>query len=72
MGATPLIELYLTYNALVERCNAEGIVIARRLVGNYITALEMAGCAITLLRADDDLLRLWDAPVLTPGLRWGV
>ncbi len=49
-----------------------GITIARRLVGNYITSLEMAGCSITLLKADDDLIKLWDAPVKTPGLRWGV
>jgi dihydroxyacetone kinase-like protein len=41
-------------------------------VGNYITSLEMAGCSITLLKADDELLSLWDAPVLTAGLRWGL
>ena len=45
---------------------------ARSLVGNYITSLDMAGCSVTLLRLDDDLLRLWDAPVKTPALRWGV
>ena len=44
-----------------------GIAVARRLVGNYITSLEMAGCSITLLRADDEMLALWDDPVLTPG-----
>jgi dihydroxyacetone kinase-like protein len=44
----------------------------RRLVGNYITSLDMAGCAITLLRADEELLSLWDDPVLTPALRWGL
>lgn len=48
-----------------------GIPVARALVGNYITSLEMAGCTVTLLRADDDVVRLWDAPVATPGLRWG-
>jgi dihydroxyacetone kinase-like protein len=48
-----------------------GLAVARSLVGNYITSLEMAGCSITLLRADDELLALWDDPVLTPGLRWG-
>ena len=72
MGATPLIELYLVYKELVDICAAKDISVARRLVGNYITSLEMAGCSITLLRADDQLLDLWDAPVLTPGLRWGI
>ena len=72
MGGTPLIELYIVYRKLNEICGQHGITIARRLVGNYITSLEMAGCSITLVKADDDLLHLWDAPVLTPGLRWGV
>ena len=45
---------------------------ARSLVGNYITSLDMAGCSVTLLKVDDELLRLWDAPVRTAGLRWGV
>jgi dihydroxyacetone kinase-like protein len=72
MGATPLIELYIVYKALADICAAKGIAIARRLVGNYITSLEMAGCSITLLRADDELLGFWDAPVRTPGLRWGI
>ncbi len=72
MGATPLMELYLVYGELDELLRAHGITIARRLVGNYITSLEMAGCSITLLRADDELLRYWDAPVWTPGLRWGI
>jgi dihydroxyacetone kinase-like protein len=72
MGGTPLIELYLIYNELNQICTGKGITIARRLVGNYITSLEMAGCSITLVKADDELLELWDAPVHTPGLRWGV
>lgn len=72
MGGTPLIELYLVYNELAQICKAKGITIARRLVGNYITSLEMAGCSITMLKADDAMLALWDAPVNTPGLRWGV
>jgi dihydroxyacetone kinase-like protein len=72
MGGTPLIELYLIYNELSTICQGKGITIARRLIGNYITSLEMAGCSITLLKADAELLALWDAPVLTPGLRWGV
>jgi dihydroxyacetone kinase-like protein len=71
MGGTPLIELYLMYNELNQICQGKGITIARRLVGNYITSLEMAGCSITLVKADDELLGLWDAPVHTPALRWG-
>ena len=72
MGGTPLIELYIVYNKLNEILKGQGVSIARRLVGNYITSLEMAGCSITLVRADDALLKLWDAPVHTPALRWGV
>ncbi|HKE70329.1 MAG TPA: dihydroxyacetone kinase subunit DhaK [Nocardioidaceae bacterium] len=72
MGATPLIELYLMYAEVAALLDAAGISIARSLVGPYITSLDMAGCSVTLLKADDDLLGLWDAPVSTPGLRWGV
>ncbi len=72
MGGTPLIELYLVYNELNKICEGKGIKIARRMVGDFITSLEMAGCSITLVKADDELLELWDAPVHTPGLRWGV
>jgi dihydroxyacetone kinase-like protein len=72
MGGTPLIELYIVYRALQRFLDGRGITIARNLVGNYITSLEMAGCSITLLRLDDEMTRLWDAPVNTPGLRWGV
>jgi len=71
MGGTPLLELYLMYaevNALLEK---SGIGVARSLVGPYITSLEMAGCSVTLLKVDDEILRLWDAPVKTPALRWG-
>jgi dihydroxyacetone kinase-like protein len=71
MGGTPLIELYIVYNELQKLLSGRGIAIARNLVGDYITSLEMAGCSITLLRLDDELTRLWDAPVDTPGLRWG-
>ena len=71
MGGTPLIELYIVYRRLAQLLDRAGIEIARNLVGPYITSLEMAGCSITLLRADDELLRLWDAPVNTPALRWG-
>ncbi len=72
MGATPLIELYIVYNELARRCRSEGIDIARHLIGNYITSLDMAGCSITLLKIERDWLDLWDAPVHTAGLRWGV
>ncbi len=72
MGGTPLIELYLMYGEVIELLEAAGVTVARNLVGNYITSLDMAGCSLTLLRADDELLRLWDAPVRTAGLRWGL
>ncbi len=71
MGGTPLMELYIVYNELHRFLGERGIAIARNLVGSYMTALDMAGCSITLLRLDDELVRLWDAPVDTPGLRWG-
>jgi dihydroxyacetone kinase-like protein len=71
MGGTPLLELYLVYNELRELLAGHGVEVARSLIGPYITSLEMAGCSITLLRMDDELIRLWDAPVHTPGLRWG-
>jgi phosphoenolpyruvate---glycerone phosphotransferase subunit DhaK len=71
MGGTPLIELYIVYRELAHFLEGRGITIARNLVGNYITSLEMAGCSITLLKLDDELTRLWDAPVDTPALRWG-
>ncbi|WMX48395.1 dihydroxyacetone kinase subunit DhaK [Streptomyces roseicoloratus] len=71
MGATPLLELY-GFNAEVQRVLGErGVPVARTLVGNYVTSLDMAGCSVTLCEADEDLLRLWDAPVSTPALRWG-
>jgi len=72
MGGTPLLELYLAYGELEQHLRGRQITIARRLVGNYITSLDMAGCSITLLQADDELLSLWDDPVLTPALRWGI
>jgi dihydroxyacetone kinase-like protein len=71
MGGTPLIELYIMYSEVQQLLQKAGIPVARSLVGNYITSLDMAGCSVTLLRADDELVRLWDAPVNTPGLRWG-
>jgi len=71
MGGTPLIELYLMYGEVAKIIEKAGITVARNLVGNYITSLEMAGCSVTLLRSDEELVRLWDAPVNTAGLRWG-
>ncbi|OKH98101.1 dihydroxyacetone kinase subunit DhaK [Streptomyces sp. CB02923] len=71
MGGTPLLELY-GFGAEVHRVLGErGVPVARTLVGNYVTSLDMAGCSVTLCQADEELLRLWDAPVQTPGLRWG-
>jgi dihydroxyacetone kinase-like protein len=70
MGGTPLIELYIVYNDLKKLLDGRGITITRNLIGPYITSLEMAGCSITLLKLDDELTRLWDAPVKTAGLRW--
>ncbi|MDR2379897.1 MAG: dihydroxyacetone kinase subunit DhaK [Bifidobacteriaceae bacterium] len=72
MGGSPLIELYLMYGEVKALLDKAGVAVARCLVGNYITSLDMAGCSVTLLKADDELIRLWDAPVSTPGLRWGL
>ena len=72
LGGTPLIELYLMYGEIARILDRHGVTVARSLVGSYITSLEMAGCSLTLLRVNDELLRLWDAPVNTPALRWGV
>jgi phosphoenolpyruvate---glycerone phosphotransferase subunit DhaK len=72
MGGTPLIELYVVYNELRKFLTGRGITISRNLIGSYITSLEMAGCSITLLRLTDDFVKLWDAPVKTAGLRWGL
>ena len=70
-GGTPLMELYLMYAAAARQCAGRGLQIARSLVGNWTTSLEMAGCSLTLTRLDDDMIRLWDAPVHSPALRWG-
>jgi dihydroxyacetone kinase-like protein len=70
MGATPLIELYVMYHEVATILAKAGVPIARNLVGSYITSLDMAGCSVTLVKADDDLLRLWDSPVRTPALKW--
>jgi dihydroxyacetone kinase-like protein len=71
MGGTPQIELYVVFNEVVRILGDRGVTVARSLVGNYVTSLEMAGCMLTLTRLDDELTRLWDAPVRTPALRWG-
>ena len=71
-GATPGMELYLMYHAARRVLEGRGVSVARSLVGNYVTSLDMAGCSITVTLLDDDLARLWDAPVHTAGLRWGV
>lgn len=71
LGATTLMELYLVYELAHEFWQQRGLEIRRSLVGNYTTALDMAGCSLTLTLLDDELTRLWDAPVHTPALRWG-
>ncbi len=72
MGASPLLELYLMYGEVAAILDKAGVRVVRSLVGPYITSLDMAGCSVTLLAVDDDLVSLWDAPVRTPALRWGV
>ena len=71
LGGTPLIELYIAYAEVAKVFAAKGVRIARNLVGNYITSLEMAGVSLTVCKADQEMLALWDAPVNTPALRWG-
>ncbi len=72
LGGTPLIELYVVYNELTKQLADRGLTASRNLVGDYITSLEMAGVSITLVELDDELTALWDAPVHTAALRWGV
>jgi dihydroxyacetone kinase-like protein len=72
LGGTPLIELYVIYYELTKQLDKRGVKATRSLVGNYITSLDMAGASITVLTLDDELTALWDAPVHTPALRWGV
>jgi dihydroxyacetone kinase-like protein len=71
LGGTPTIELYVIYNELAKQLEERGLTATRSLVGDYITSLEMAGASITLLKLDDELTELWDAPVHTAALRWG-
>jgi phosphoenolpyruvate---glycerone phosphotransferase subunit DhaK len=72
MGGTPQSELYIVYRRAAQVLADKGVTVERSLVGNYITSLEMQGCSITVLRLDDELTALWDAPVHTAALRWGV
>jgi len=72
MGGTPLIELYVIYNAVHRYLTGQGLKVTRSLVGSYITSLEMAGCSVTLLKLDAESTKFWDAPVHTPALRWKV
>jgi len=71
LGGTPLIEQYLMFGEIAPLLERGGVEVKRSLVGDYITSLDMAGIALTVVKADDEMLRLWDAPVVTPGLRWG-
>ncbi len=71
MGGTPQLELYVLYAEIERALRERGLQPVRRLVGSYITSLEMAGASLTLLELDDDLTALWDAPVHTAALRWG-
>lgn len=71
MGGTPLVELYVVFRRAAEVLASHGIEVSRSLVGSYVTSLEMQGASITVLRLDDALTELWDAPVQTPALRWG-
>lgn len=70
-AGTPLMELYLIYEMVAQRLKIEGLTIARSLVGNYTTALEMAGASVTLCALDDEITHHWDSPVHTAALRWG-
>ncbi len=70
MGGTPLLELYLIYGEVDAKLRKAGLEPVRNLVGSYITSLEMAGASLTVLELDEELIKLWDAPVHTPALRW--
>jgi dihydroxyacetone kinase-like protein len=71
-GGTPLMELYLVYQAAAAELERQGVKIARSLVGSYVTSLDMAGCSLTVTALDDEIMRHWDAPVQTAALRWGM
>ncbi len=71
-GGTPLLELYLVVTAARKVLQAAGVNVVRHLTGSYVTSLEMAGCSITVTAVDAPMLELWDAPVHTAALRWGM
>jgi dihydroxyacetone kinase-like protein len=71
-GATPLSELYLMYDVVRRLLEPAGSIVTRSLVGNFVTSLDMAGCSVTVSMLDEEMKRLWDAPVHTPALRWGM
>ncbi|WP_425567681.1 dihydroxyacetone kinase subunit DhaK [Nonomuraea dietziae] len=71
MGGTPLIELYIAFARSRPTSGDRGARVARSLVGNYVTSLDMQGFSVTVCQLDDELTELWDAPVQTPSLRWG-
>ncbi|MER9356775.1 dihydroxyacetone kinase subunit DhaK, partial [Mesorhizobium sp. M0514] len=71
-GGTPLMELYLMYNSARNIFEKQGVTVTRSLVGSYVTSLDMAGCSITLTMLDDEATSMWDAPVHTVALRWGL
>jgi dihydroxyacetone kinase-like protein len=71
-GATPSMELYLMYNSARKMLERHGVTITRSLVGSFVTSLDMAGCSITLSMLDGQAAKLWDAPVQTAALRWGM
>ncbi|RFA09177.1 dihydroxyacetone kinase subunit DhaK [Subtercola boreus] len=71
MGGTPQIELYIVFRRAAEVLKEKGVEVTRSLVGNFVTSLEMQGASITVLKLDDELTELWDAPVQTAALRWG-
>ncbi|WP_375753665.1 dihydroxyacetone kinase subunit DhaK [Vibrio sp. HN007] len=72
LGATPQSELYIVYRKVVELLEIQGIKVERNLVGTYCSSLDMQGLSVTVLKVDDEMLKLWDAPVKTPALRWGI
>jgi dihydroxyacetone kinase-like protein len=71
-GGTPTMELYLMVNSALRVLRGKGVRVSRFLTGSYVTSLEMAGCSITVSLLDDGLRNLWDAPVHTAALRWGI
>lgn len=72
MGGTPLMELYILYNSVEEIAKKKGIKIVRSIIGNYVTSIDMAGASISLIKVNNDILKLWDYPVNTAALRWGI